>query len=675
MSIRISGSFDNRGDTLVSISDGQSDANAEIYVDRPTDLQEVPTDSFRESLDKAVEFEAAEIRLRDRTLLFRHQEDGQVIPETPITGGDTLRERAYTIEPTTLPVKVYMQVKSRVSISEQGKFHVLDLHEPTQVQLGARSFHAEPTSKITVTDAVEDVYGLLSALGPPSNAPGCEHSYPTRRTHPPKVELGEEFSVPDDRGVSDSRIELHLPADSAKLYPAAPLAYYLGATVTEGEPRLVTDSLEYRLDQPRPYEVTVNRLLQHVLFLDCLVSNRRLNRWTLDGHATVAAELDADFDSLYEQSRAEQLESYLSVPFNATAKYVTPWHLAVDVAPTPKTVRELPFIAYDLALVRVRDTDSLPATCPNETSAANAAGATQYLSADALGQACVGGGFKVNAEKLTASARLRTASSVTKGDSLPRFAFAYEGPRDVDGAAERFTKRNWAESNVTLPQRVTPATFREWLGDSHEFVAYVGQVDEHGVKCEGAYLDSGTLASLNTSVLLLVGVDSFERVEPFVDAGVESIVATGELPGSLGVDYSRMVGMFLLAGFPVRTAAALASRTIDGNVPFVIAGNGWTTTLNRNSGCPALLDVSRSADGKFEVTVQAFTGPGYEIGSVFAPEFGPETVYSLIPGAVGTFVTSVENLGDELWKENVPLRFDGELYLTTGFEEAIGGGT
>jgi len=80
---------------------------------------------------------------------------------------------------------------------------------------------------------MEAVSALPSALKTTSP----ERTWPTLRGHPPLLELGDRLEIPDAIDPPDGEISLTVPREYASVYQAAPLAFFLGATIRPGPSR------------------------------------------------------------------------------------------------------------------------------------------------------------------------------------------------------------------------------------------------------------------------------------------------------------------------------------------------------------------------------------------------------------------------------------------------------
>ncbi len=262
-------------------------------------------------------------------------------------------------------VKTYLRVEAPEGITierdDETSTVEIDFGRPIDVGIGARSASERPAATITTSPAPEDMMTAISYLGSALKDDGPMRSYPSLRGHPPEIELGDELDVPDGLQKPDAGIRLELPRSYEHAYIAAPLAYYLGATVEPGAtPRLVTDDgFSFPLDGPNGYERTVERVLKQVFTCDCFVRSAGPYAYGLADLEEFLAETGLEPDRLYDRTPAARLESYLSVPYETVEPFVPHWEVGAHLEPVPNRVEYLPFLAADLAVVRtptVQDT-------------------------------------------------------------------------------------------------------------------------------------------------------------------------------------------------------------------------------------------------------------------------------------------------------------------------------
>jgi len=135
---------------------------------------------------------------------------------------------------------------------------------------------------------MEAVSALPSALKTTSP----ERTWPTLRGHPPLLELGDRLEIPDAIDPPDGEISLTVPREYASVYQAAPLAFFLGATIRPGtEPMLETSRFEYSLSTPRSFEDEIAHLLKRFFFLDAIVRMDGMFRYELPERASLEDDL------------------------------------------------------------------------------------------------------------------------------------------------------------------------------------------------------------------------------------------------------------------------------------------------------------------------------------------------------------------------------------------------
>jgi len=159
---------------------------------------------------------------------------------------------------------------------------------------------------------MEAVSALPSALKTTSP----ERTWPTLRGHPPLLELGDRLEIPDAIDPPDGEISLTVPREYASVYQAAPLAFFLGATIRPGtEPMLETSRFEYSLSTPRSFEDEIAHLLKRFFFLDAIVRMDGMFRYELPERASLEDDLPFDLAETYDLSLSHRLNRYLEVPF------------------------------------------------------------------------------------------------------------------------------------------------------------------------------------------------------------------------------------------------------------------------------------------------------------------------------------------------------------------------
>jgi hypothetical protein len=257
------------------------------------------------------------------------------------------------------PIKVYLRTTAGLTIDASDDTVAVEFDGEVAVDVGARSYHSSPAATITVPDDPEAVMKAVSAFSSALKTTSPERAWPTLRGHPPRVERGEELSIPDALETPDTGIEIAVPPEYGYVYTVAPLAYYLGAEVVPGETaRLTADSGVNRFlgEDVAAVGEEVEEILKRVFLLDCVTRTEGLYPDELHEREVLESVGEFDFEALYEASPADRLAAYLAVDEEAFAAIESPWHRVthVEADPGPDAAELLPYVVNDLSLVRVK---------------------------------------------------------------------------------------------------------------------------------------------------------------------------------------------------------------------------------------------------------------------------------------------------------------------------------
>ncbi len=354
------------GNPGVEIYDPIEKVRFELHTPRAVEPTPADADSFYYPIESAVTIETDEIVSPVLASVSVYSGNGEFQENfTPNSDTETQYSKgSWYLQINGLSIVVYLSVTSPVTIRKGRESIRFSFGELTSVCIGARSYHESPQGTVTVTGSVQDTMRALSTFGSALKMKTPDRSHPTLRGHPPLVELGDEFHIPDSIEMPDTDVCLELPLTHKKVFPAASIAYYLGAEVvpTGGTPKLVAGDFEYSLLSDCTYEETLHRVLRQIVFLDCVVNTEGIIKSNLHERNQVESLLDFDFAEVYECSLPEQLETYLSIPYDTISKYIPTWPLTTDVTPLSEHAAVLPFLAYDLSQIRSAPVRSMEQT-------------------------------------------------------------------------------------------------------------------------------------------------------------------------------------------------------------------------------------------------------------------------------------------------------------------------
>ncbi|WP_338034870.1 hypothetical protein [Halococcus hamelinensis] len=544
------------------------------------------TDDFQFPVDTATSITTTAISLPRVISVHIRDEDGSPVCKANHFAYEELPVGEYTVE-LHAPIKLYLRVESAITLSATAESMTIEFDGPTEVVVGARSYHDQPAATVTTTTDPEDLMRVISAFGSALKTTSSERSYPTLRGHPPMVEVGDELDLaglePPKTGVA-----IEVPPDCRSVFLVASLAYYLGARVVPGdEPLLRTEKgFEYSLDGPTGFEQTVERTLKQVFFLDCLTRTEGLYPIEVHERRMLEAKIGLDFPTLYDTSLADQLEAYLAVPFETLEDHLPEWKLTTHVSPTASSVEMLPFAVNDLATIRCED----PEPAPNPAMAgavesgdvaisetARSEGFTRSATSnkgvqsedpfvepepdESLEQMWVGEGTPVNASKGSVEAyKHRLARTPTDGEiGITVVCNDASMDEERDFINETYGERDELPFDITVERDLTVEQLKAVLSTQSDFLHYIGHVDPEGFECVDGKLDATTLESVGVDAFLLNACQSYRQGMALIEHGaIGGIVTLTDVLNCEAVTMGRTLARLLNSGFPLRPALGIA---------------------------------------------------------------------------------------------------------------------
>ena len=659
----------------------------------------VDEERFRLPVDATVGVETSGITLPKLVGIVARDADGRAVAQVSNRETVQLPDGRYTLEVNTAPMKLYLTVDAPVCVSYGPGSTEITFGGPTAVALGARSFHEQPAGTVTTTMEPETLMRAVATLGSSLQTISPERSFPTLRGHPPLLQVGDEFDVPDGIERPDTDLTLVLPRDPAAVFAATPVAYYLGADVVPGEtPRLDGPGWSHQLTADTDLETGLARTLRQTFFLDCLTRTEGYYPVDLHEREAVEATLPLDFADLYGRAMADQVGAYLDVPFADIEPLLPQWNLTTDVWPTADNVEMLPFLAKDLSLVRCpseRSGDSLRAepkavsdffraAVPEDglarggTSSDDSSGASRGTErspvdivtpepTETVEHAWVGDGYPLGASKSTPeSYRRRLDREATDRTSIEITVVCNDPQmRDEDVVADRYGCREMLDFEVEVHYDLTRDQLVQVLESSTNFLHYIGHVDERGLQCADGHLDVTTLeCDVAVDSFLLNACQSHEQGEALLDRGsYAGVVTLSDVANASATAFGQTIARLLNCGFTFRSALSVAQEAHAVGYRYTVLGDGGMSLCQAESGAPMLAEVTPdSTDATVEVQIQYFTTSSYGLGSAFVPYINDESAYYLSHSTNACFDVTPEELGSFFSLEVMPVVIENTLY-------------
>ena len=660
-----------------------------IHTPTPIALREAPTDVFQYPVGDAVRIRTRAIELPTVVMVYVRDDDGAIAAEVAQFESETLPADDYVLDPLT-QIKTYMRVEdTAVEVTVDSDRTRIEFDAPTDLLIGARSQHDRPAATVTTTEQPADVMAAVETFGSALKAHDPERSYPTLRGHPPALEIGDSLDIPADIDSPDTGVTLELPPDLASIFVAAPLSYYLGASlVPASEPRLTTDTgFTYSLDTARGFESEVGRTLKRLFFLDCVTRTEGFHQIDLHERAAIEPYVDLDFESLYQRSLAEQAATYLQVPYDVIQDHIPKWRLTTHIDPVPANAEQLPYVVDDLAIVRTQQPQrlnqaSVPAEAEAEftrddviTRAASSDTATappdpDYVepqAEDSLEQAWIGDSIPIGASKLTKAAFEHRLDRDTNAEDITIRVVQNDTRMEEERQLvdEVYGTRDDLPFDVTVHDDLTTAELRTVLTTDAEFFHYIGHTEHDGFVCRDGKLDVTAIDSVGIDTFLLNACNSYNQGLALVEKGaIAGIVTLNEVLNDGAVRIGEAVARLLNCGFPLRAALTIARGESILGGQYIVVGDGGVTVTQSEGGTPTMIEISPTDDG-FQTKINTYATDNKNLGSIVTPFLETAEGHYLSSGSIGTFDVPEADLMDFLNMEEVPVRVDGDLHWST----------
>ncbi|RLM49567.1 caspase family protein [Halorubrum sp. Atlit-28R] len=694
----------------ITVTDHIENTQFEVYTDRPVEPRRRPESDHYFPVDASVAIETGSIEIPRVAVVETRAGDG-----TLLTHGDcyTMPDGTYHVGINPAPTKLYLTFDAGFSVSTTDRTTRIDLDAPGTVGLGFRSLHQTPAGTITTPTDPESLMDAVSLLGSALQTTSPERSFPTLRGHPPLIEPGDEFRVPERVEPVDSGVRIVVPPEYRYLYPVVSLAYYFAADVVPGDdPRIEGDGWTYPLEPG--FEARTAQVLRQSFHMDCLA--RTEGFYPVDLHERETTDLDLDWGRLYDLPLAERLGEYLDVPFADVEPELPQWTLTTDVRPDPGNVEMLPFVAGELSIVRspetvtpveddggagvgflggpdrsfaratrrevpagggglgddefVRGGASAAATRGADASAERGAVAAQTdfvrpEPVDTVEHAWVGDGVPLDANKATLDAyhRRLEAGQVEQSRISVLVVCNDEQMREEGNVADLYGLRDMVQFDIEVRHDLTRAEMRETLESDVDFLHYIGHVDDRGMQCAEGYLDlTDEDLEIGVSAFLLNACQSYRQGEALVHRGSRGgIVTLSDVANSPATTLGRIIARLMNSGFNLRTALHVAKRELITGHQYIVVGDGGTTICQSRSGSAVVINLKRESSGDWEVSADMLPNGPYGNGTLTTLNLATDDSNHYIPVKLDYQAVSTEELSKFLDLETAPVFKSGQL--------------
>lgn len=563
---------------------------------------------------------------------------------------------------------------------EDGQF-VVSFWEPTAVVVGGSSGGQQGVGRITIEPTPAGLATGLTHLASAHHTTAPVRSHPSFREHPPLLEVGSETNVPSaiQTETPDTGIEFQIPDALDTLFVAAPLAYYLGATVRVTDcdtPVLSSEdpSFRHEFDRLPGFQHQCAQLLRRAFFLDCQARRVAPDRTCSDAFE----QLPVEVDSLRQMNPAERLEQCLAISARDLDALLPDWHLSTYAKPTSERIPCLSYLLDRLSLVylpRATELDRNELLDQTLTDAYPARGETSSsgvlkpeLQAGQL-HAWLAPGTPIDAFKsLPQAYRNRAKYRQRKNDQLQvsvvlnddRMCEEHETVSDIyeERAAD-------LPIDVTIQSGLGRSALTDIFEAENDFVHYIGHCDDGGLRCPDGNLDITDIEESKTRTFFLNACGSYEQGLSLVEqgsiaGGVTFKKVLDKQAAKVGTAFARL----LVHGFSIERALQLARRRIMMGKDYAVVGDG-TYALLPSPKQPAVVRISAAAEGyavRCEMLTAQSNGDRYDL-----PFEGRE----ILNGDSLEMTVSSTELERVLSSLSLPVIYDGDFHWSEELVEKL----
>jgi hypothetical protein len=503
----------------------------------------------------------------------------------------------------------------------------IEFDERRSIAIG---FDGRPSNSIVVPKTTEGIATALTHSASALRTIGPDRSQPVFRGQPPLVEFGDRVEIPDPIAATtpDSDLRFVLPDSIATTLVAAPLAYYLGATVEiepGTDPVLVGPGFDRWFRALGTFQHDIAAMLRRVFLLDSLTRAIDPGEMTPAGGSPLE-RLGVQPSALAGMTPAERVRRYCEIPSAQLRPELPEWHLSTYVEPIPENALSLPYLLDDLGLIYLPSASELGGKGLLRRSLDDFYRTGEVASVDRLEPELHAG----RAHGWLASGTPIDVFKTSRAAYEHRLAYGdRESPLDVtvvfndeqmagehDRVASIYRERTTdLPANVTVETGLTTAELRDVFEQPNDFVHFIGHCDTDGLQCPDGGFSTASLEICRTRTFFLNACGSYHEGLELIEAGsvagaVTLTAVLNEPAATVGTTFARL----LIHGFDIERAITLARRRIMMGKDYTVVGDGTHRLTGRGGDPPAVVWLEERDDRyhlTYEVVETGTTGGTY----------------------------------------------------------------
>jgi hypothetical protein len=406
------------------------------------------------------------------------------------------------------------------------------------------------------------------------------------RELPPLIKIVKR---PVERGWrADNSFSFHLPRDYRFLYPAAPLAYYLGASVEVDSRPYITfgSAVPFQLPDVDDFERWAGDTLRYVFYLDCAVRYAWASGGALNG-IDVQTILGRSVDDIFNMDAEERFLLYEGSKFEMPEMPL--WHMASYLDPIPESVEALPFLLHSLSTIYTPR--SVPVTERELVSRAVhdfLGRRSEYLGSgdnttgsivlpapqSAESRQWFSGGFPVDASKSSVQAFLNRGKyragkgQIRVGVICNDLAMAREVDVIIDALSD-------VDASIQVFWDTRASGFNEIFARGFDILQLIGHCDSRGFRCSDGPARVEDVADNRTPMFFFNSCSSHREAAQLIEKGSVCGIATFfRVLEEAAVDVCRNFYLLLGEGYPASLSIGAAAECSVLGKEYLLLGDG-----------------------------------------------------------------------------------------------------
>lgn len=437
------------------------------------------------------------------------------------------------------------------------------------------------------TGKIEDLFRCVSMLCSSSDTDSPDRSDPALRRAPLQVKLLDDVRVRGHH--SRRRLCLSLPPDLRYLYSAAPLAYYLGASVKiGGKPYMAFEADEpLRLPEFPDFETYMGEALRRTFFLDCAVRCAAQSGKNLDG-VDVRHIFSGSAGDIFSMGMEERFLLYMEPSLRMPD--LPRWHIASYLEPAPESVEVLPFLLGSLsAIYEPRYSDAserdIVSMCVKEflwhkkAVGPAASDKKRAIVVPSLHEACAhqwfAEGFPVDAVKGSVKAFINKRRFPGTGRGQARIAVVCNEKAMRQEIRVIEEGMPGSSAAVKVHKDISISGFGEVFARGYDVVQFIGHCDSRGFKCSDGFARVSNIEENNTPMFFFNSCSSHMEAALLIDKGSVCGVATlFRVLEEAAMEVCKNFYLMLGAGYSALTSINAAKECSVLGKEYLLIGDG-----------------------------------------------------------------------------------------------------